>query len=70
MPPNVSTVKDLKEITVKDDSKTIATTAKKQCLNCSNEFEAKNKKKKFCSTSCRVKNWEVKNKKKLTIPTT
>lgn len=62
--------KKLKSKELTNDSKTIAQTAKKQCLNCSNEFEASNKKKKFCSTTCRVKHWEQENKKKLTVPTT
>ena len=52
-----------------NDSKTLET-VKKPCLNCGDSFDVINPKKKFCSTSCRVKNWEANNQKKLTVPTT
>lgn len=62
-------VKELKKNEVSNDSQTIATN-KKNCLNCEAVFDVSNPKKKFCSTSCRVKHWNDKNAKVLTVPTT
>ena len=61
-------VKELKKNEVSNDSQTIATN-KKNCLNCEAVFDVSNPKKKFCSTSCRVKHWNDKNVKVLTVPT-
>ncbi len=37
----------------------------KNCLNCGESFQYKNKKKMYCSTSCRQSFWEKTNGKKL-----
>ncbi len=37
----------------------------KNCLNCGNSFQYKNKKKVYCSTRCRQENWEKNNGKEL-----
>jgi len=37
----------------------------KNCLNCNEIFEYKNKKKKYCSDACRIAYWEQKNGKEL-----
>ena len=38
----------------------------KLCYNCGSEFEAKNKRARFCSSSCRSSSWQqqARNKKK------
>lgn len=51
-----------------NDSKTVQTIPVKHCLNCQAVFDVSNPKKKFCSTSCRVKHWEIANQKKLNVP--
>ena len=51
-----------------NDSKTVKTIPVKHCLNCQAVFDVSNPKKKFCSTSCRVKHWEIANQKKLNVP--
>ena len=61
--------KQLTDNGINNGGKTVET-VKKPCLNCGDSFEVTNPKKKFCSTSCRVKNWEANNQKKLTVPTT
>ena len=58
-----------KEAEPKEVIKTVQVPIKKQCLNCSDEFILTNPKKKYCSTSCRVKDWEQKNNKVLSVPT-
>jgi TRAP-type C4-dicarboxylate transport system permease small subunit len=62
--------KELIKKEVINDSRTIANDSKKNCLNCQAVFDVSNPKKKFCSTSCRVGHWNMKNKKALTVPTT
>jgi hypothetical protein len=38
---------------------------KRTCLNCSEDFQAKNKRAKFCSVSCRSSYWQQMKRKRI-----
>ena len=37
----------------------------RECEHCSNIYTPTHKKQRFCSTNCRIINWEIKNNKHL-----